>query len=105
MKRLFVLTPDAKNDLKDILLNVAEDDPDAAERLRTKSLLACRGWLDRRESAISTRNFLSRKYRFWNFYSYAIAYVWAAKPIQIVSVIHGARDLNAFFAKRPYLHE
>jgi plasmid stabilization system protein ParE len=33
---------------------------------------------------------LSRKYRFWNFYSYMIAYVWEAKPIQVIAVVHGA---------------
>ena len=43
---------------------------------------------------------LSRKYRFWNFYSYVVAYAWEAKPIQIISVVHGARDLAAFLAQR-----
>ena len=43
---------------------------------------------------------LSRKYRFWNSYSYVVAYVWEAKPIQVVSVVHGARDLAVFFALR-----
>ena len=41
MKRLFVLTPEAKQDL----------------------------------------------------YSYVVVYVWEAKPIQVISVVHGARDL------------
>ena len=36
MKRLFVLTPEAKNDLKEIILDIAEDSPDAAERLRSE---------------------------------------------------------------------
>jgi hypothetical protein len=43
---------------------------------------------------------LSRKYRFWNFYSYVIAYVWEAKPIQVICVVNGARDLAVFFALR-----
>jgi antitoxin ParD1/3/4/toxin ParE1/3/4 len=43
---------------------------------------------------------LSRKYRFWNFYSYVVVYVWEAKPIQVVSIVHGARDLAALFALR-----
>ena len=34
MKRLFVLSPEAKNDLKEIFLDIAEDSPDTAERLR-----------------------------------------------------------------------
>jgi plasmid stabilization system protein ParE len=34
VRRLFVLTPEARNDLKQILLDFAEDSPDPAERLR-----------------------------------------------------------------------
>lgn len=36
MKRLFVLTPEAKKDLKEILLDIAEDNPDTAQRLRSE---------------------------------------------------------------------
>ena len=36
MKRLFVLTPEARTDLKEILLDIAEDSPDTAERLRSE---------------------------------------------------------------------
>lgn len=34
MSRLFLLTPEAKGDLIQILLDIAEDSPDTAERLR-----------------------------------------------------------------------
>jgi len=36
VKRRFVLTPEARSDLKEILLDIAEDSPDAAERLRSE---------------------------------------------------------------------
>ena len=36
MKRRFLLTPEAKADLREILLDIAEDSPDAAERLRSE---------------------------------------------------------------------
>jgi len=32
VKRLFVLRPQAKNDLREILVDVADDSPDTAER-------------------------------------------------------------------------
>jgi plasmid stabilization system protein ParE len=35
VKRRFLLTPEAKADLRDILLDIAEDSPDAAERIRS----------------------------------------------------------------------
>ena len=100
MKRLFVLTPEARQDLREILLDIAEDSPDAAERLRSE-------FYERLQSLGRSpgighyhEELLSRKYRFWNFYSYVVAYVSEAKPIQVVSVVHGARDLAVFFALR-----
>ncbi len=34
MTRLFVLTPEAKQDLKEIFFDIAEDSPDTTKRLR-----------------------------------------------------------------------
>ena len=36
MKQLFLLTPEARNDLSEIFLDIAEDSPDAAQRLRVE---------------------------------------------------------------------
>jgi hypothetical protein len=36
VKRSFLLTHEAKADLREILLDIAEDSPDAAERLRSE---------------------------------------------------------------------
>ena len=100
MKRLFALTPEARNNLGEILLDIAEDSPDAAERLRSE-------FYERLQSLGRSpgighyhEELLSRKYRFWNFHSYVVAYVWEAKPIQVISVVHGARDLAVFLALR-----
>ena len=41
-----------------------------------------------------------RRIRFWGLYSYLIAYRWEVNPIQIIAVVHGARDLVAFFEDR-----
>ncbi len=41
-----------------------------------------------------------QKYRFWNLYPYVLVYAWEAKPVQVVSVIHGVRDLAAILALR-----
>jgi plasmid stabilization system protein ParE len=35
--------------------------------------------------------------RFWSVYSYLIAYRPERKPIEIVRVLHGARDIGKFF--------
>lgn len=96
MTNFFVLTPTAKNDLRDILLDLAEDSPDAAHNLRERfydgfSTLGRSPGIGHYHDEL-----LSRKYRFWNLYPYVVVYVWEAKPIQVVSIVHGARDLATF---------
>ena len=100
MKRLFVLTPEARNDLREILLDIAEDSPDAAERLRSEFYEKLQSLGRSPGIGHYHEELLSRKYRFWNFYSYVVAYVWETKPVQVISVVHGARDLAVFFALR-----
>lgn len=39
MKRLFLVTKEARDDLRDILLDIAEDSPDAAQRLQHQARL------------------------------------------------------------------
>ncbi len=58
MKRLFVLTPEAKNDLREILLDIAEDSPDTAERLRHEFYKGFNGLGRVPALATSTMNFL-----------------------------------------------
>ena len=100
MKRRFVLTPEAKADLREILLNIAEDDPDTAERLRTEVYQTLQQLSRSPGIGHYHEELLDRRYRFWNFYSYVICYVWQRKPIQIIAVVHGARELSLFFGSR-----
>jgi len=69
VKRLFALTPEARSDLKEILLDIAEDSPDTAERLRSEF----RAGLEQLGRSPGIGHYhdelLSRRYRFWNFYS------------------------------------
>lgn len=46
-----------------------------------------------------------RRYRFWNFSSYVVCYVWQTKPIPIIAVVHGARELSVFLSSRLGLTE
>lgn len=100
MKRLFVLTPEAQSDLQEILLDIAEDSPDAAERLRLEFYEGLQALGRAPGIGHYHEELLSMKYRFWNFYSYVVAYAWEATPIQVISVVHGSRDLGVFFASR-----
>ena len=100
MRKPFVLTPTAKVDLRDILLDLAEDSLDAAHSLhgRLHDGFQTLG----RSPGIGHYHdeLLSRKYRFWNLYPYVVVYAWQASPIQIISIVHGARDLATFLPLR-----
>ena len=100
MKRSFLLTPEAKSDLREILLDVADDNPEIAERLRSEISYAFQRLGHSPGIGHYHDELLDRRYRFWNFYSYVVCYVWQAKPIQIVAVVHGARNLVLFLAVR-----
>ena len=100
MKRPFLLTPQARSDLQEILFDIAEDNPDVAQRLRAEFYESLKKLALSPGIGHYHDDLLSRKYRFWNFYSYVVAYEWDAKPIQVICVVHGARDLAVFFARR-----
>jgi toxin ParE1/3/4 len=103
VKRRFWLTPEARADLREILLSVAEDSPNAAERLRSELYEALQRLGQFPGIGHFHEELLGRRYRFWNFYSYVVCYVWREKPIQIIAVVHGARELAAFLATRTCL--
>ena len=100
MKRLFVLTPEAKRDLKEIFLDISEDSLDTAERLRSEFYERLQNLGRSPGIGHYHEELLSRQYRFWNFYSYVVVYVWEARPVQVIAVVHGARDLAVFLTLR-----
>jgi antitoxin ParD1/3/4/toxin ParE1/3/4 len=40
------------------------------------------------------------RHRFWTVYSYVIAYREDTSPLEIIAIVHGARQLDAFFQER-----
>jgi plasmid stabilization system protein ParE len=100
LKRLFLLTPEAKADLREILLDIAEDSPETAERLRTEFHESLQRLGRSPGIGHYHEDLLDRRYRFWNFYSYIVIYAWEREPIQVIAIVHGARNLAIFFNLR-----
>ena len=89
MKRLFRLTPEASSDLREILLDIAVDSPDTADAgVAAYSLERLKNF-GAKPLGHYHEELLDRRYRFWNFYSYVVCYVWEKKPIQIIAVVLG----------------
>jgi plasmid stabilization system protein ParE len=101
VKRRFVLTPEASADLREILLDIAEESPATAERLRVKFLESFQALAQAPGTGHYHKELLDQRYRFKNLFSYVICYAWQQRPIQIVAVVHGARDLTVFFGSSP----
>lgn len=96
MKRRYRLTPQARRDLLFIWEFIARDDIQAAERLTERMERAFRllaefpGTGHKREDVETSEPVL-----FWPVGSYVLVYKPEPKPIVIVRIVHGARDLNA----------
>jgi toxin ParE1/3/4 len=100
MKR-FILTPRAKLDVNDIWDYIANDNIEAADRV-----------LDALESAMVKlakkpgvghwrEEITDKRHRFFLVYSYLIVYRHEAKPLQIVRVLHAARDVQSILVLPP----
>jgi len=83
-----------------ILLDIADDNPDSAERLRAEIYQALQRLGRSPGIGHYHEEFLDRRYRFWNFYSMLSATSGSRKPIQIIAIVHGARNLVSFLGSR-----
>jgi toxin ParE1/3/4 len=91
----FILTPRAEQDVSDIWDYIADDSIEAADRVLEaleKALykLAKNPGIGhmREESA-------DRRHRFFPVYSYMIIYRFETKPLQVIRVLHAARDVQS----------
>jgi plasmid stabilization system protein ParE len=100
MKR-FILTPRAKRDINDIWDYIANDNIQAADRV-----------LDALENAILKleknpgighfrEELADKRHRFFLVYSYLIVYRHETKPLQIIRVLHAARDVQSILGLAP----
>jgi plasmid stabilization system protein ParE len=96
VKRRYRLTPEARVDLLTIWEYIAQDNIPAADRVvsrleRAFHLLAAFPRKGHRRADVHT----SEPVLFWSSGSYVIVYQPESKPLIIVRIVHGARDLNA----------
>jgi plasmid stabilization system protein ParE len=96
----FELTPRALGDLDAIWNFIAEDSVNAANRVESAILSACES-LTRHPLLGSKRaEITSLPVRFWpvtRFPNFIVVYRPDTKPLQVVAVLHGKRDMRAAF--------
>jgi plasmid stabilization system protein ParE len=91
MKR-FKLSPEAARDIREIWAYTAAESIKAARRIRLQIFGACQTIADNPGIGHTREDLTEKPVLFWPTGSYLIIYA-ARKPVEIVRVLHGARDL------------
>ena len=90
----FVFTEEAETQLLKILGDLADESESAAVRVRD-AIYDAVGKLAERPGIGHTRQDLTdRPVKFWSVYSYLIVYDSESRPLTIVAILHGARDVE-----------
>jgi toxin ParE1/3/4 len=96
MKR-FSLSPDAASDIREIWAYIAADSVKAARKVRLSLFDACQRLAENPRIGHSREDLTDQPILFWTAGSYLIVYDPRTKPLSIVRVIHGARDVPSLF--------
>jgi toxin ParE1/3/4 len=96
------LSPEAARDLEDIKLYLVEQAGPTVARYVLRRLRQAMMFLAATPGVGHKRSDLTDEdVRFWSVFSYLIVYIPHMRPIGIARVLHGARDLEALFARMP----
>jgi toxin ParE1/3/4 len=92
MKR-FKLSPHAAEDIREAWAYIARDNLNVASRFRMRLLKACRTIAQNPRIGHSREDLTNKPVLFWPEGQYLIIYNPARTPLEIVRVVHGARDV------------
>lgn len=88
----YALHPEALSDLDHIREHIAENNPDAADRVITEIFDGFRSLVAFPNQGYRRANLTSRRLRFKLVREYVIAYAAEKKPLWVIAVIHGRRS-------------
>ncbi len=88
----FALHPEAFTDLDDIREFIAEDNPDAADRVITEIFDTLRALAPFPHQGHRRPDLTSRPLRFKLVHDYLIAYAPDESPLWVIAVLHGRRS-------------
>jgi antitoxin ParD1/3/4/toxin ParE1/3/4 len=90
----FLLTGPAKADIREIVAYVRERNPSAAPKVRQNLQQAMRRLADFPGIGHVRNDLSDESLRVWAVYSYLIVYRPDTRPLQVLRIVHGARDLK-----------
>ena len=88
----YALHPEAFTDLDDIRQYIAEDSPEAADRLITEIFDGIRALVPFPDQGYRRPNLTTRPLRFKLVREYVIAFAPEKKPLWVVALFHGRRS-------------
>ena len=97
MKRV-TLSPEAARDIREIWAFIAQDSIKAARRVRLQILDACQKLAENPGIGHSREDLTDKSVLFWPVGSYLIIYNPVRRPVEIVRVVHGARDVPSLLS-------
>lgn len=98
--RRFDLTPEAIADLREIWQFISQHSVNAADRVledlyRTFGRLATTPGMGHKRDDLTRRDV-----RFWPLYSYLVIYQPISRPLLVIAVLHGNRDVKKLLQDR-----
>jgi antitoxin ParD1/3/4/toxin ParE1/3/4 len=93
----YVLTRRARLDVQQIWNHIAQDNLNAADKVKDELRLAMRQLADMPGMGHRRSDVRNPRYRFWTVCSYVIAYLPDTTPLQVVRVIHGRQNFRRLF--------
>jgi plasmid stabilization system protein ParE len=91
----YVLTAAARADFAEVVAYIRQDSPEAARRVGKVLQEAMRNLARMPEMGHVREDLAEVTLRFWHVYSYLIVYDPESKPLQIVRILHSARDVRS----------
>ena len=98
MKR-FLLTPLAEQDLNEIWEYIGDDSVEAANRVLGKIESAIYRLTEHPGLGHLREDLADRRHRFYLVYSYLIVFRPGTDPLQIIRVLHAARDVQTILGR------
>ena len=92
--KAYEFSPEAKDDLQEIWNFIAEDNPDAADKLEEDIYKACEVLARSPKLGHKRPDLTSQSLLFWVVRDYyLVVYLSEREPLAIVRILHGARDV------------
>ncbi len=100
MRSTYQFTEDGDKDLDEIWEYIAASSIEAADRVTLEVRSACQRLAERPGIGHTRQDLTGRPLKFWSVYSYLIVYDPDTSPLQIIAVLHGARDVESLMKRR-----